>query len=119
MEYKLFDSELKVLEILWDGGQMPAREIADQAEQQVGWSRTTTYTVLKKCVEKGLISRQEPGFRCEARITRQQAQQQETKGLIDRMYGGSVSYLMASLLDGDALSSEEITRLRKMVEDLK
>ena len=57
MEYKLYDSELKLLEILWDSGELPARDVAAQAADAVGWSKTTTYTVLKKCVEKGLVER--------------------------------------------------------------
>ena len=119
MDYKIFDSELKILEILWEGGELSAREIASQASGQVGWSKTTTYTVLKKCVEKGLAERSEPGFRCRALVSREEVQRQETRGLIDRMYGGSADRLVASLLDGRALSGEEITRLRRMVEELK
>ena len=114
MEYKIFDSELKVLEILWEGGELSAKDVG-----QVGWSKTTTYTVLKKCVEKGLVEREEPGFRCRALVSRQEAQRQETRGLIDRMYGGSADRLVASLLDGRALSGEEIARLRTLVEELK
>lgn len=119
MEYKLFDSELKVLELLWAGGELSARELAAQAEAQVGWSKTTTYTVLKKCVEKGLVARTEPGFRCRALVTRQEAQRRETQGLIDRMYGGAADRLVASLLEGKALSPEGIERLRRLVEELK
>ena len=119
MEYKIFDSELKVLEFLWDGGELTARDIAAQAKEQVGWSKTTTYTVLKKCVEKGLVARTEPGFRCCALVTRQEAQRRETQGLIDRMYGGAADRLVASLLEGKALSADEIDRLRKLVEELK
>ena len=119
MEYKIFDSELKILEILWEGGETSAKEVAALAGEQVGWSKTTTYPVLKKCVEKGLVERREPGFLCSARISRQEAQQRETRGLIDRMYGGAADRLVASLLDGRALSGEEVARLRKMVEELK
>lgn len=119
MGYRIFDSELKILELLWDGGEMTAKEIAALAAAQVGWSKTTTYTVLKKCVEKGLIARTEPDFRCTALVTRQQAQQQETRDLIDRMYGGAADRLVASLLEGKALSVEEIDRLRRLVEELK
>lgn len=119
MEYKIFDSELKVLEILWKGGESSAKEIAAQAADQVGWSKTTTYTVLKKCVEKGLVAREEPGFRCRALASREEVQRRETRGLIDRMYGGSADRLVASLLDGKALSGEEIARLRRLVEELK
>lgn len=119
MEYKIFDSELKILEILWEGGEASAKDVALRAAELVGWSKTTTYTVLKKCVEKGLVERTEPGFRCRALVSRQEAQRQETRGLIDRMYGGSADRLVASLLDGKALSGEEIDRLRRLVEELK
>ena len=119
MEYKIFDSELKVLEILWEEGELSAKDVALRAADQVGWSKTTTYTVLKKCVEKGLVERTEPGFRCRARTSREEVRRRETRGLIDRMYGGSADRLVASLLDGKALNGEEIARLRQLVEDLK
>lgn len=119
MEYKIFDSELKILEILWEGGELSAKDVAAKAAGQVGWSKTTTYTMLKKCVEKGLVERLEPGFRCRALVSRQEVQRRETRGLIDRMYGGSSDRLVASLLDGKTLSHEEIVRLRRLVEELK
>ena len=119
MEYKIFDSELKVLEILWEGGELSAKDVAAQASEQVGWSKTTTYTVLKKCVEKGLVERTEPGFRCRALVSRQEAQRQETRGLIDRMYGGSAARLVASLMEGRALRGDEVARLRRLVEELR
>lgn len=119
MEYKIYDSELHILEILWENGERTAKDIAALAAVQVGWSKTTTYTVVKKCVEKGLVERREPGFRCRALVSREEVQRQETRGLIDRMYGGSADRLVASLLDGKALSGEEIGRLRRLVEELK
>lgn len=119
MEDKIYDSELKVLELLWDSGELTASDIAARTKDQVGWSKTTTYTVLKKCVDKGLVERTEPGFRCRAIVTRKEAQRRETQGLIDRMYGGAADRLVASLLEGKALSKEAIDRLRVMVEELK
>ena len=53
MEIKLFDSELKVMDILWKEGDTSAKEIAEKLNEQVGWSKTTTYTVIKKCIDKG------------------------------------------------------------------
>ena len=119
MENKIYDSELKIMEILWSGGERTAKEIAVLAADQAGWSKTTTYTVLKKCVEKGLAERTDPGFRCRALVTREEVRRRETRGLIDRMYGGSADRLVASLLEGRTLSGEEIARLRRLVEDLK
>ena len=118
MEYKIFDSELKILEILWEGGEASAKDVALRAAELVGWSKTTTYTVLKKCVDKGLVQRLDPGFLCRALVSREDVQRQETRELIERMYGGHADRLVASLLEGRALSSGEIDRLRKMVEEL-
>lgn len=53
MALKLFDSERKVMEQLWEKGDRTAKELAEDLAAQVGWSKTTTYTVIKKCVDKG------------------------------------------------------------------
>ena len=50
MQEKLFPSELKVMEIIWSKGETTAKEIAAAMAQNAGWSKTTTYTVIKKCV---------------------------------------------------------------------
>ena len=52
MDIKLFDSELKVMEVLWKEGDLPAGQIAKILKEEIGWNRNTTYTVIKKCVEK-------------------------------------------------------------------
>ncbi|MDE7279131.1 MAG: BlaI/MecI/CopY family transcriptional regulator, partial [Oscillospiraceae bacterium] len=54
---KLFDSELKVMQVLWEKGDSSAKDIAASLADQVGWSKTTTYTVIKKCIDKGAVSR--------------------------------------------------------------
>ena len=60
MEIKLFDSELKVMDILWKEGDTSAKDTAEILNRQVGWSKTTTYTVIKKCINKGATGRSEP-----------------------------------------------------------
>ena len=116
---KLFDSELKVMEVLWDQGEASAKTIAQVLNQQVGWSKTTTYTVIKKCLDKGAIERSEPGFICRALVSREQAQAYATDELVDKMYGGAADRLVASLLGRKRLSQEEIDGLKKLVEDLR
>lgn len=119
METKIYDSELRVLDILWTHGECAAKDIAAVAAEQVGWSKTTTYTVLKRCVAKNLVRRTDPGFVCRALVSQEDVQQRETRDLIDRMYGGRADRLVASLLDGKALDRQEIARLRRLVEELK
>lgn len=119
MEIKLFDSELKVMEILWRENDVTAKHIADVLAKQVGWSKTTTYTVIKKCLDKGAISRKEPDFVCHALITREQAQELETTELINKMYDGAADRLVASILGRRNLSAEEIEQLKRLVEELR
>ena len=119
MNCKLFESELKVMEILWSEGEASAKQIAEVLKEQVGWSKTTTYTVLKKCVDKGAIERTEPGFLCRAKISREEAQRHETNELIDRMYGGRADRLVAALLDGGRLGAQDIERLKRLVDGLE
>ena len=116
---KLFDSELRVMEVLWDRGDASAKTIAQVLGEQVGWSKTTTYTVIKKCLDKGAIARSEPGFVCHALVSREEAQAYATDELVDKMYGGAADRLVASLLGRKRLSREEIDGLKKLVEDLK
>ena len=55
MGIKLYDSELKVMEILWKEGELTAGHIAKILKEEIGWNRNTTYTVIKKCIEKGAV----------------------------------------------------------------
>lgn len=119
METKLFDSELTIMSILWEEGDISAKRIAEIAKQKVNWSKTTTYTVIKKCIAKGAIERKEPNYICHALITREEVQQFETEELIDKIYDGKVDMLVAALIGQGKLSHDEIEHLRNMVNKLK
>ena len=119
MEVKLFDSELKVMETLWKEGDLPAGQLAKILKEQTGWNRNTTYTVIKKLIEKGVVERYEPNFTCKALITREQVQQQETTELIGKLFGGSNEAFLSAFLGGNELTSKEIDRLKQIVENLK
>ena len=113
---KLFDSEWKVMQTLWEQNDLPAREVARRLGETVGWNKNTTYTVIKKCVDKGAIERREPNFVCHAAITKRQAQKEEADSLVDKVFGGSAELLFASVLSGRKLKKEELERLRALVE---
>lgn len=116
---KLFDSELKVMNVLWDNGDTTAKAIAEILKEDTGWSKTTVYTVIKKCIDKGAVTRTDPNFVCHAEVSREEARKYETEELISKMYNGSADMLVASLLKSDRLSSEEINRLKELVNKLK
>ena len=117
METKLFDSELKVMEVLWRMGDTPARQIAAVLTEEVGWNVNTTYTLIKRCMKKNAIARSEPGFLCHALIRWEEVQAAETDELIDRLYGGSADKLFAAFLDRKRLSPQQLQRLRDLVEE--
>lgn len=118
MEIRLFDSELKIMEVLWENGETTAKRIAEILGEQVGWSKTTAYTVIKKCIDKGAVGRSEPHFVCRPLITREQVREFETTEFINKMYGGATDQLVASILENRRLSPEEIGRLRRLVKRL-
>ena len=115
---KLFDSELRVMDVLWREGDLPARQIADVLTRQIGWNVNTTYTLIKRCIGNGAIERREPGFVCRALVSREQVQQEETQELIDRLFDGSADALFASLLGSKRVSEEQMQRLRRMIDEM-
>lgn len=119
MPEKLFDSELKVMDVLWKKGDMPAKQISDILKETVGWNMNTTYTVIKKCIAKGAIERREPKFVCHALISRDTVQAAETEELLHKLFDNSPDLLFASLLGHQKLSRAQIENLRRMVSTLQ
>ena len=119
MAVKLFDSELKVMDVLWKEGDMPAKQISDILKENIGWNMNTTYTVIKKCIAKGAIERREPNFLCHARIARDVVQAAETEELLHKLFDSSPDLLFASLLGHQKLSKAQIDNLRSMVSELQ
>ena len=115
---KLFDSELKVMDVLWREGDLPAKAIARTLTEAIGWNVNTTYTLIKRCIAKEAIERSEPGFMCRALVSKEQVQQEETQELIDKVFDGSADKLFASLLGGRRISREQLEQLRRMIDEM-
>ncbi len=115
---RLFDSELKVMEPLWANGPQTAGALAKTLAQTCGWNRNTTYTVIKKLVEKGAVARTDPGFLCTPLITKEEAQRRETEGLISRMFNGSRAQFLSSFLS-EGLTPDEAAELRSLIDRLE
>ena len=119
MDIKLFDSELKVMNVLWREGDTTAKHISDVLNEEVGWNMNTTYTLIKRCIKKGAIERSEPKFMCHALIPKEEVQEAETEELINKIYDGSVDQLFAALLGRKKLSPKQIERLKQIVAELE
>ncbi len=116
MNAKMFDSEIKIMEIIWRKEPVSAKEISLIASGKIGWNKNTTYTVIKKLLAKGYIKRSEPGFICSSLITKDEVCRLETKGLIDRLFGGSKKALFSALLEDEELSEKELSELLEIIE---
>lgn len=119
MAIKLFDSELKVMEVLWREGDRTAKQISEILGDSIGWNVNTTYTVIKKCIAKGAIERSEPNFLCHARIPKETVQAVEAQELMGKLFDGSPDLLFASVLGGRKLSREQIDRIRRWIDDME
>lgn len=114
---KLHDAELKVMNVLWKEGTVSAKQIYAALKEKYGYSRSATYTLIKRCIDKEAIERSEPGFMCKALITKKEVQEMETKELVNKLYDGSSNRLVASMLGKNDLSGKDIERLRKIVKE--
>ena len=108
---KIFDSELRFCEILWSHEPIKSSELVRLCAEELGWKKSTTYTVIKKCIAKGAIERSEPNFMCHALIAKEVVQEAEAEELIGKLF--------AALLDNQKLSREQIENLRRMVAELE
>lgn len=116
MKEKLFDSEAKIMEIIWERGQLSAKEISLIAADTIGWNKNTTYTVIKKLEAKGFIRRDDPGFICTPLVSREEIQKNEAESLLNRFFGGSRKALFSALLEDEKLSDNEIEELRGLID---
>ena len=112
---KLFEGETKLMELLWENQGATAKELSLLAAETIGWNKNTTYTVIKKLVDKGAIKREEPGFVCRSLISREETGREEAKAVVRSFFGGSVKAMFSSFMAEGALSEEEAEELRRML----
>ena len=116
VDNKLFDSELKLMELIWDMEPVSAKELSVLAADKIGWNKNTTYTIIKKLVDKEVVKRNEPGFICTSLVKKEQVQRSETSSLIDRLYQGSKKAFFASFIKDSTLTQEEYEELKELIQ---
>lgn len=116
-EIRLHEGELNVMELLWSNKVLAAKDISKIIKEYIGWEKNTTYTYIKRLIDKGAITREDPGFLCRAAISKKQVQEIETSVLIKNLYNGSVATFIHDYFDGKSLSTEEILELNKVVNN--
>ncbi len=118
-EIRLHEGELNVMELLWSNKTLAAKDISKIIKEYIGWEKNTTYTVIKRLIDKGAVVREDPGFLCRASITKRQVQSIETEALLQKLFNGSLGGFFSDYLTGKKLSSDEVLVLEKIVIDQK
>lgn len=116
-EIRLHEGELNVMELLWSNKVLAAKDISKIIKEYIGWEKNTTYTYIKRLIDKGAITREDPGFLCRAAISKKQVQEIETAVLIKNLFNGSVANFIHDYFDGKKLSGEELLELKKVISD--
>ena len=115
----LTHAEWSLMECLWEKAPRTGREAVEYLEQTVGWSRSTTLTMLRRMTEKGLIGcGEEDGVKAyRPLIRREDAVVRETDDFLNRVCRGSVSLMMSAITQQQELSREEIDELYAILKE--
>jgi len=114
-ELRLHEGELNVMELLWSNKVLAAKDISKIIKEYIGWEKNTTYTVIKRLIDKGAVSREDPGFLCRAEVTKKQVQEIETQVLLSKMFNGSLTTFITEYLDNCKLTTEQVIELQRVL----
>ena len=117
-EQQLTPAEWQLMECLWEAAPRTGRECVEYLQEHVGWSRSTTLTMLRRMTEKNMIRCLHDGemLEYEPLIRREDAVRQETEHFLHRVYHDSVSLLMSAITQKQQLSKEEIDELYAILQ---
>jgi len=116
---RLHEGELNVMELLWSNKILAAKDIAKIIKEYIGWEKNTTYTVIKRLIDKGVVVREDPGFMCRANITKKTVQKIETQLLLEKLFNGSLNTFLTDYLRNQELQPIDILELEKIISNYK
>jgi predicted transcriptional regulator len=121
MTERISDAEHAVMEVLWDESPLTAQEVAERVPADRDWSVNTVKTLLGRLLGKSIIAHEEDGRRYRYRplVAREEYVSGESKKLIDRLFGGRLTPLVAHLAERDELSRDDIAEIEALLKALK
>ncbi len=121
MSEKISEAELVVMEALWEQSPQTASDVADRVAADRDWSAQTVKTLLSRLMGKDAIAADQDGRRFLYRpvIAREDYVAGESGRLVQRLFGGRVSPLVAHLAQQDQLTAEDIAELEDILKGLK
>ena len=118
---RISDAELQLLQLLWDKSPLGATELADRLPEGRDWTLATVKTLLSRLLAKGAVAADQDGRRYSYRplIDRESVATHQARGLIDRLFGGRVSPLVAQLAEQQELTDQDLAELEALVRSLR
>jgi predicted transcriptional regulator len=115
------EAESHVMDLLWRNAPQGSEELVAALQPDTGWHENTVRTLLNRLVRKGAVRAEREGRRYlySPVLTREQWQTQESRNLLDRVFGGRVAPLLVHFSRNDKLSARDVAELRKLVDRLE
>ena len=114
---KIPESEYRFCLILWEQEPVTATEMVKQCQEQLGWKRTTTYTVIKRLGERGVI-KLENGI-VTSLVSKEEAEASEIEDLVEKKFGGSLPAFVAAFTKHQNVSEKELDELQRMIDRIR
>ncbi len=114
---KIHESEYRFCLIMWEHEPVTAAELVKLCQEQLGWKRTTTYTVIKRLGERGVL-RNDQGT-ITAIVSKEQAQSCEIDELVEKKFEGSLPAFIAAFTKRLDISREELEEVQRMINRIR
>ena len=114
-DLKLAESEHRFMKIVWENRPLSGADLVKLCSEQLGWKKSTTYTVLKRLGEKGVVENRNSIV--VPLVSQKEVGIYESESVISRSFGGSLTGFVAAFMDGKKLSKADADRLRAMIEE--
>jgi len=113
-QYHLFEAEARFMDIVWREEPLTTRRLTELCEEEFGWKRTTTYTVLKKLSERNIVRNENRIVT--SLVSRQIVLAEESQQVVQRSFQGSLPMFLTAFLGGKKLSAHEAEELKKLID---
>ena len=107
-DYRLAEGEYRFACLVWANEPLGSGQLVALANEALGWKKSTTYTVLKKLCERGILL-----------VKQAQVQQEESAAVVQKSFGGSLPRFVAAFLNTSSISEEEAAAIRAMLDDAR
>ena len=114
---KVFESEYRFCLILWEHEPVKSTELVRLCEQELGWKKATTYTVIKRLSERGVIKSEDAVVT--SLVSKQEVQKAEMEEMVEKTFEGSLPAFVAAFASHAKLKEEDAKRLMKMIDEME